>query len=357
MKTVKFLMITMVALFWACQEKQVEVVKTIDASLRGQVVDSLEKTNNFYDNVETHSLKGGDIMVEGEVENPGKVDFSKLVKRSLIVKETLLTDSGDEFVGAYRYDGYSLFDILSHSVLDKKNEDHFRPIIDLYVEIENDKGEKVVVSWGELFYPSNLHQIIVATEVARIVPSKTDDLWPLPTDIKLVFGADLFTERNISNPVKITVKSFDAEFEVNKGMKPMYAPEVAFYNQGELVETLKAYPNDMEETTLHTIFYGRGRGIHSTQPFSGIQFKEYLKTQTAITKENIQTGYVLFVARDGYRCYYSYSEICNRNDQQDVLLIHRPEQDHGGAFRLFPSADFFSDRAVKSVDRIYYSNK
>jgi len=171
-------------------------------------IDAGDLNNNFYDNTETYKLSGGEIEVAGEVENPGKVDLSKLLKNSVIVKETLLKEDGsDAFTGAYRYDGYSLFDILCDRIVRKKNAAEFKPIIDLYVEIENSEGDKVILSWGEIYYPNSLHKCIIATDVARIVPSKSKDLWPLPTERKLVVGNDLITERNISNPVKITVRS------------------------------------------------------------------------------------------------------------------------------------------------------
>jgi hypothetical protein len=55
---------------------------------------------------------------------------------------------------------------------------------------------------------------------------------------------------------------------------------------------------------------------------------------------------------DGYRCVYTFSEVFNRNDQAEVLLIEDPENQDGGTFRFFPAGDFFSDRAVKAVSEI-----
>ncbi|MFH1297476.1 MAG: hypothetical protein ABIJ04_09415 [Bacteroidota bacterium] len=195
-----------------------EIVKTGS----GQVVrgaDTADLNNNFYDNVETYSLPGGEILVTGEIENPGMADLSALPTRSVITKETLLNEEGgNTFIGAYRYGGYSLFDILADRILDKKNKEEFPPIIDLYVEIENDKGEKVVLSWGEIYYPNILNQILIAA--------------------------------------------------------------------------------------------------------------------------------------DGYRSIYSLSEIVNRNDQADILLVPVAPGKDGGLFRLFPSCDFFSDRAVKAISTI-----
>ena len=134
-------------------------------------VDSTDATNNFYDNVETYVLPVKELVIEGEIANPGKVDFSNLPKRSVIVKETLLkSEGGDRFTGAYRYDGYSLFDILDKSIIKKANSDEFNSVIDLFIEVENDEGEKVVFSWGEIYYPNNLHKILIASDVARIIP-------------------------------------------------------------------------------------------------------------------------------------------------------------------------------------------
>jgi hypothetical protein len=301
-------------------------------------------------------LKICDLWVEGEVENPGKVDLSLLKKRSVIVKETLLNETGsDSFVGAYRYDGYSLFDILQDRIVKKKNSAEFRPVIDLYVEIENANGEKVVVSWGEIFYPNFLHNIIVATDVMRIVPSRTKDLWPLPSESRLVVATDLVSERNISSPSKITVRSCPQSFPVNREINPLFSDSVCFYVDHKHIFTLKDPPPGLQTETLHTIFYGKGRGIHSTQPFSGIYLKELLKKEIPPGRGYLRTGLLVIAGKDGYRSVFSYSEIMNRNDQAEILLVPCPEEKDGGRFRIFPSCDFFSDRAVKAVSGIYFS--
>jgi hypothetical protein len=213
----------------ACKQKQLKI-SDIPTPAGKQIIDTTDMTNNFYDNTQTFPLKVMELSIEGEIANPGKVDFSTLPLHSVIVKETLLDSAGgDRFVGAYRYDGYSLFDILNNSILKKANSTEFNPIIDLYVEIENRSGEKVVFSWGEIYYPNNLHRILIASGVSRIVPSKTKELWPLPISSKIVAGSDLVAERNITDPVKITVKSIRKSFTVVKGMSPMYSKEFGLF--------------------------------------------------------------------------------------------------------------------------------
>jgi hypothetical protein len=170
---------------------------TIEKSETKQLPDTTDMTNNFYDNTQAISLVMSDLIIEGEIANPGKVNFSALPQHSVIVKETLLNEAGgDRFVGAYRYDGYSLFDILNERIIKKINSEEFNPIIDLYIEVESKTGEKVVFSWGEIYYPNNLHKIIIAGSVSRIVPSRTKELWPLPATSKMVAASDLDTERN-----------------------------------------------------------------------------------------------------------------------------------------------------------------
>jgi len=314
-------------------------------------------TNNFYDNTETYSLPLKELTIDGEIANPGKVDFSKLQKHSVIVKEALLNDDGtDKFVGAYRYDGYSLFDILNDRMLKKANIEEFRPIIDVFIEIENASGEKVVFSWGELYYPNNLHRIVIATDVARIVPSKTKDLWPLPSESRIIAGNDLVTERNISLPVKITVRSYPVSYKVNRDLSPMISHDFRIAEGTKQLEVIKKIPAGIQSQTFNTVFYGRGRGIHSTTPFTGILLKDLLLRYYPFTRENLKTGLICLAGLDGYRCAFSYSEIFNRNDQQEFLLISSKPDEDGGEFRVFAACDFFSDRAVKALSEIRMGN-
>lgn len=349
-KMKKILFPVLLMIVWSCNQNN-----EVEQSAQLPMVDSLEQTNNFYDNEPVQGLPMVALAIDGEIANPGAVDFSKLPLRSVIVKEALLNADGtNKFIGAYRYDGYSLFDILNEVKIQKKNADVFPPIIDLYVEVSNDAGEKVVFSWGELFYPNNLHRIIIANSVMRIVPSKTKDLWPLPTASKLVVGNDLLTERNISNPTKITVRSLDASYTINKDLKPLFCDKVKLFDitgkEGEL-----SISKGMPSVTFNTIFYGRGRGIHSTTPFTGYYLKDVLVSCCPMSKENIQRGMLTIAGLDGYRMSVTYSELFNRNDQQDFLLIDDPENMEGGRFRLFPACDFFSDRAIKAMAEIRFA--
>jgi len=346
----KYFLLTFISLgLFSCVNNTVITEK----SASKQLTDTTDMTNNFYDNTEVIPLSMSDLIIEGEIANPGKVDFSVLPQHSVIVKETLLDDAGgDRFVGAYRYDGYSLFDILNERIIKKANIEEFNPIIDLYVEVAGKSGEKVVFSWGEIYYPNNLHKIIVAGSVSRIVPSKTKDLWTLPASSKIVVASDLVTERNISDPVKITVRSIRKSFKVVRGMSPMYSKEIKLFEGDKQIGVVSPV-NEKEDITFNTIFYGRGRGIHSTSPFNGMLLSKVLGDYYPVTRENLKVGIVCIAGQDGYRSAVSFSELFNRNDQQEFLLVRTEPDEDGGLFRVFAASDFFSDRAIKSVSEIH----
>ncbi len=309
-------------------------------------------TNDFYDGAETVVLPGTTtIEVDGEIANPGRLDLTTLPLRSVIVKETILKDGGNAFVGAYRYDGYALDDVLNRIVLQKKNEREFRRIIDAYVEVSNDKSESAVLSWGEIYYPVHRHEILIATRVMHIVPTKSRDRWPLPTETRLIVPTDLITERNIANPARVTVRSLDDPFVAGTAGSRLFSPEFAIAEDGQTVARVTTTGASTQE--YPTVFYGRGRGIHGVTTFKGVPLKAVLQPVVPVTRESLRRGLLTVAGKDGYRAAFTAAEVMNRCDQSEVLLIDDGEAD-GGRFRLFASNDYFSDRAVKLLSEIRY---
>ncbi len=214
------------------------------------------------------------------------------------------------------------------------------------------KGERVVLSWGELYYPVNLHKIIVATRVSPIIPSKTRDKWPIPKNFKIVFANDLISERNIENPTKITIVSAPIKLRVNRKVK-LYSDIIDLVKEGKFIGQIKSIDNFKYRLVYPSVFYGRGRGFHGIAFFKGVPLKLVLeKSAGKISKESIREKYFIISAVDGYRITVSYSELFNRNDNSEFLLIDEGENSIGGRFRIYPSPDFFSDRAVKAVNKI-----
>ncbi|MBN2265627.1 MAG: hypothetical protein JW775_07425, partial [Candidatus Aminicenantes bacterium] len=204
---------------------------------------------------------------------------------------------------------------------------------------------------GEIFYPNELHRILIADAVTLIVPTKTEDLWPLPTASKIVAADDLLTERNIARPARLTVRSLDASFPAAPADAPAGGGEVKIVDLSG-AEVALTVPQGARSLTYETVFYGRGRGIHSTTPFSGRLLKDVLLPHYPMTKESLQRAVLTIAARDGYRVAATYAEIFNRNDQQEMLLVEDPAMANGWRFRVFPACDFFSDRSIRDISEI-----
>ncbi len=317
--------------------------------------DTEMQNNDHFDNDPIQLLPHATIQVTGELEQERTVDFTGLPLREVLAKETRLQQGDTVFVGAYKYLGYSLHDILKDNPLQKKNAEDFRPNVDAYILITNNRGDTACYSWGEVFFPTNRHQILIATAVMHIVPEKSKDQWPLPDSAKVVVVSDLLTERNISNPTRIVVKSYPKKFNTQKGLSPLYAPAFDLYCNSEITQNISKLPETIQPENIHTIFYGKGRGIHSVTPYSGACFKDVLWELTPKTARSLRQGLLIVASEDGYRAAFSYSEVVNRNDGSEVLLQYMPEWKDGGAFRLIHPGDFFSDRAIKGIRSVWYS--
>jgi hypothetical protein len=81
--------------------------------------------------------------------------------------------------------------------------------------------------------------------------------------------------------------------------------------------------------------------------------KDVIGKYFPVCRLNLQTGMFCIAGLDVYRCAVSYSELFNRNDQQEFLLVRTEPDEDGGLYRIFAAGDFFSDRAIKSVSEIH----
>ena len=85
--------------------------------------DSTDATNDFYDNASTYPLAHPEGMtIAWEIQEKTKQQLNNLSKSSVIIKSTRLKRKSDSLIGAYRYSGYSLYDILNSVAIDKANK-------------------------------------------------------------------------------------------------------------------------------------------------------------------------------------------------------------------------------------------
>jgi hypothetical protein len=312
-----------------------------------------QENNDFYDNEPFFTLPLKPLEVAGEVAALGRVDLSGLPLRTVLVREAVTRDGKPAFVGSYVFQGYSLFDILKERAVAKKNEKEFHSVIDLFVVVEDAKGGKAVFSWGEIFYPTAPHRILVAVKAARIVPSLTKERWPLPVMARLAAADDLISDRNLEDPVRITVRSAPLSFPVQKGKSPMHAASFRVVDRGREIAKIEHLPEGVPIMTLPSVFYGRGKGFHGISYFEGVPLRTVLARLVPSDTAAMRTGLLVLAGDDGYRAVVSVSELFNRNDNGEFLLCDRGDKD-GGRFSIYPGPDFFSDRAVKALKEVHY---
>lgn len=305
--------------------------------------------NDNFDNQPAVKLSGTMPELGGEILNPGKASFEGCDLRTVYVKELLPGERGEEpsFHGAFRYSGYSLADLVKDLVVDKKNKAEFGLSLDLFVVVENGRGESAVFSWGELFFSKRGQDIILATGVTPVFPTASDDRWEVPATYRLISANDFLTVRNISGPTRITIRSFPVSFPGEKGTRPLFAPELTF-NRGNKSFKVNDFAGSEPSLNLQTVFFGLHKGLRHIATFSGISLGEVLQKSTVITPDDLDTGILAIGAKDGYRVLYSLSEIMNRTDLEAVLLMDRGESEDG-RYSIFPAADFFADRHLKGA--------
>ncbi len=310
-----------------------------------------DENNLLFDNEDTKLLKGTEsIKIFGEVEEEQDIILSEHTMRSVVVKEVGLENGKRVFKGTYRYDGYSLEDILANVRLDKKSG--FNPITDLFVKVYGSDGSHTIISWAEIFYPVHHNMQIIATRAARHIPFKTPDArYPLPDQTKLVISNDLITCRNIPAPVSIEICSSHGDFP-EENPDPLYWPTLSMEGFTDEPVVIEKLPEELPLRESDMIFYGRGRGIHDVNPFDGYYLSDLLGLYLSPDEEMLRTGYVVASAPDGYRSVFSLSEIMNRNDRLETLITDKNNYEKAGKFSIIVTGDFFSDRAMKAMWKI-----
>ena len=337
----------------SCQLVPDSLADAITGATKGMAQDG----NSLYHQTDEVLLTTGELMVDGEIKSPGRVRLRDHYEREVVVKEALPVEGGiPHLVGAYRYRGYSLFDLLHPFNQQKKNMEIFRPAIDLYVVIENAVGESVVFSWSEIFHTINPHQIMIATRMAPIKPYRREVEYPVFEQWRVVAAGDLFAHRFLENPVNITVRSFDQkEYEIDREMEDPYSPEVIVDGLDLVPFPIAAEARQESHLYYQSTFYGMGMGYHPTPHFQGPALKDLLEGKVGAEDATWNRhGLVTFAGKDGYRAVYSYSELFNRADQVFPILAIPDNPNEAGYYRVFHPMDFYADRSVKNLSEIFF---
>ncbi len=330
--------------------------KLVPDAISGATSKYYKNGNSIYHQSDETRLKVGEIAIDGEVKNPGKVKLKRLYKREVFYKQATLNDSGHiQFVGAYRYRGYSLFDVLNSFIVEKKNLEEFRPATDLFIIIENEKGDRISFSWNEIFFTHFPHQVIIATEMSPIKPYKREVEYPTGNAWKVIASTDLFAYRELENPTKIIVKSFDKkDYIINRDFKKTISPKVDIYKNDSMFLTIDTLMNSQPLIQYNLVFYGLGMGYHPSSTFKGFDMLPLVEQQfTGDLNKWMASGVACFAGIDGYRVIYSFSELFNRVDQVKPILAIPDKYSESGYFRIYHPSSFYADMSAKGLAEIY----
>ncbi len=316
--------------------------------------------NNYFNQEKaTDLITPQGILVTGEVEQEVKISLKNIPWHSVAVKEAKMSGDTLKFEGAFRYDGYALCDILSSVKIDKKSKIDFYPPVDLYIEVYNEKGDFATFSWGEIFYSPNTYQIIIAKNVTRIIPGKTKELWELPKESKLIVGTDRLSVRNISNPTKIVIKSLKGNFIVNRRPEQFFSENLELCGADTSCVKIEKLPENLPVVNFESTYYGHSMGYKGDKIFSGVFLSEVMKPCFPKDEVSLRQGLICIEGVDGYRASFSLSELINRNDQRELLLMYgagggkdKEKNEGHETFSLYAGCDMFADRSIKGLSRI-----
>jgi hypothetical protein len=309
-------------------------------------------TNSLFDVSEIKTLAPKGILIQGEVQAPGPVDLSSLPIRSVAIKEMGVENGKRVFKGAFFVNGYALCDILNSKTFKKAPENTFSSPVDLYAVVENEKGDKAAFSWGEIYY-RNSFDILITRTVQPIYPARAKASYALPEAPRLICAGDLLNVRFISNPTKITVKSYHGSMPKEKP-KDIYSPELKIVSKAGTF-TVGDVGSSVEKRTYSDVGYGHGMGFKGNENVSGYLLKDLIAANLTATPEMLREWIAVGSAKDGYRVVLSLSEIMNRSDNQDFLLLDKKNSPGGGRYTLYPAGDFFADRDVKAIEKLELS--
>jgi hypothetical protein len=111
---------------------------------------------------------------------------------------------------------------------------------------------------------------------ARIVPVQNKGFVASSNRIQADCRSDLHTQRNISNPVKITVKSFEGSFTHQQRNETDVCEIIFAYSKKGLHSEVRQLSCWVEPANFSRCVFGRGTGIHGTTHLRGIMLKELL---------------------------------------------------------------------------------
>lgn len=265
--------------------------------------------------------------------------------------------SDKTYLGAYRYHGISIINILDGIKIKKPVDAAFDGPHDIIVQFKARNGKISQCSYGELVMSANMFSYILAYKREPIQPAKEGDSYTknlYKEDIKglkLVIACDNDTTRYLDDVVEINllVPRYDNLFlpEAKKG-KSCSSTHIECISLGKLhtANFSKVQP----QTLSNWIQVGHGRGYKGISNAKGFNLRSFLTKNFSFIPHD---AWFLFVGCDGYRCVFSYKEIFEHDSGSELFIATQIDGTSvQGNYMVASASDFFVDRCVWGLSHI-----
>lgn len=270
--------------------------------------------------------------------------------------------SDNTYLGAYRYHGISIINILDGIKIKKPANAAFDGPHDIIVQFKSRNGKISQCSYGELVMSANMFSYILAYKREPIQPAEEGDSYSknlYKEDIKglkLVIACDKDTTRYLDDVIEINLllPHYDNALlpETKKG-KSCLATHVACISQGKQ-NTANFMHLQLQEVS-NWIQVGHGRGYKGISIVKGFNLRSFLINNFSSIPHD---AWFLFVGCDGYRCVFSYKEIFEHDSGDKLLIVtHINGKPSQGNYMLGSTHDFFVDRCVWGLSHILLFTK
>jgi hypothetical protein len=103
------------------------------------------------------------------------------------------------------------------------------------------------------------------------------------------------------------------------------------------------------------VMYGHGMGYKGFGSYGGWWLSEVMAPCFEVSAKDLRTGMLSVEGLDGYRAAVSFSEVMNRNDQAEMILMDAGDKSGEKGregFSTYAGCDMFVDRAIKGLSKI-----
>ncbi len=305
-------------------------------------------------------LTGKDILITGEVAQTVSLSLKDLDRFECSEIRLNEVSRDGRYHGAFYYHGPTLRSLLDFAGIKKKNSD-FNKDLDLAIVVKDKKGQKVVLSWGEVFY-RNPSDIIVAFEACPVIPHHKKDKIPkayypwleqLEREVgfpKLVLARDFYSDRSLEEISHIEIVDLHPTAPQQK-QEILFSPQFTITGYGVKTKSFDTLP-PIDRTEIIFKEVGDGQGYHGLKLFEGVSLAQLL--EEAEIQRDLDSA-IIVSAPDGYRTLLSYGELFLSPTGKDVIIgdmMARKKIKERGRFFLIIPDDLSADRHVKSVQKI-----